>query len=865
MSIPIKVLILDDVEIDAGALISELNRGGYDTTWRRVVTREAMLMALDDEDWDIITSDYDMPFFTADDALKVLKESGREIPFIVVSGMISMGRAIPLVKAGAYDFVGKLEISRLVPSVERALKQAAGVKERRAAAEALRENEERYRGLVETSNDLIWSADADGNWTFVNRKAVESIFGYEPEEMIGRPVTELADKARVKDGTDAFAAIRGGSESVDYDTVYVNKDGSAVHMNFKAMPIRDEEGNIVGITGTARDMTARIKAEEELRKARDELEIRVEERTKDLTAEIAERKKAEEQLRLAAQVIYATSEAVLITDAEFRITAINPAFTKITGYTEDDIVGKIPHLDDSIGGDDPLYSQMWRAIEEHEHWEGEFWNKRKNGEDYAVRASISTITDEDGAVMQYAALISDITERKVAEEKVRYQANYDELTGLPNRSLFLDQLGQSLNRMDRTKKDMALMFIDLDRFKWVNDTLGHDAGDDLLCQVAARMKECIRRVDTVARLGGDEFVIILQEISKAEDTVDIAEKVIEQISRSFTLGRKEASIGASIGITVAPVDGKDSNTLLRNADLAMYAAKKAGRSTYKFFTPEMNDQALSRANMETELRQALDEDELVVYYQPIADLESGRVSYAEALVRWNHPQRGLVFPDEFISLAEETGLIVGIGEWVLRSACAQAKAWQDKGQQHGFSVSVNLSSRQLQQGLSIETVASILSETGLPAERLTFEITESQIMEDADQAIIWLNAIKKMGVRLSIDDFGTGYSSLSYLKRFPIDTLKIDRSFIRDMTTDPDDASLVEAITAMARSLKLKVIAEGVETKEQLDQLRALGCDLIQGYFFSKALSAEEFGSLLEKGDEVWRLRLARQRLETVS
>ena len=806
-----------------------------------------------------------MPFFTADEALKVLKESGKDIPFIVVSGMISMGRANPLVKAGAYDFVGKLEISRLNPAIERALKKAAGDKERRVAAEALRENEERYRGLVETSNDLIWSADADGNWSFVNRKAVIGIFGYEPEDLIGRPVTELAEKARVKDGTDAFAAIRDGRESVDYDTVYLKKDGSAVYMNFKAMPIRDDEGNIVGITGTARDMTARIQAEEELRKARDELEVRVEERTKDLTQEIAERKKAEGELRLAAQVIQATSEAVLIADAEFRITAINPAFTTITGYTEDDIVGKIPHLDDSIGGADPLYAQMWRAIEEHEHWDGEFWNKRKNGEDYAVRASISTIADEDGSVLQYAALISDITERKLAEEQIRYQANYDELTGLPNRSLFLDHLDESLNRRERTEKDMALMFIDLDRFKWVNDTLGHDAGDDMLCQVAERMKECIRRVDTVARLGGDEFVVILQDISKAEDTVNIAEKVIEQLSRPFMLGRKEASVGASIGITVAPTDGKDSTTLLRNADLAMYAAKKAGRSIYKFFTSEMNDQALSRANMETELRRALAENELVVYYQPIADLESGRVNYAEALVRWNHPQRGLVLPDEFISLAEETGLIVALGEWVLHSACAQAEAWQDAGQQHGFSVSVNLSSRQLKQGLTTEKVAEILSGTGLPAHRLTFEITETQIMEDAEHAITWLNAIKDMGVRLSIDDFGTGYSSLSYLKRFPIDTLKIDRSFIRDMTSDPDDASLVEAITAMARSLKLKVIAEGVETKEQLDQLRSLGCDLIQGYFFSKPLTAEEFGNLLSKGDEVWRLRLARQRLQTVS
>ncbi len=561
-------------------------------------------------------------------------------------------------------------------------------------------------------------------------------------------------------------------------------------------------------------------------------------------------------MRLAARVIEATSEAVLIADHEFRVTAINPAFTTITGYDADDIVGKIPHLEDSRAGDDPLYAQMWRAIEDHDQWEGEFWNRRKNGEEYAVRASISSIKDEDGKIQRYAALINDITERKQTDERIRFQANYDSLTGLPNRSLFLDQLDQAFDRVKRTNKKIALMFVDLDRFKWINDTLGHDAGDDLLLQVADRMKNCVRRVDTVARLGGDEFTIIMQDVDEEKHTRLVAEKVIEALSEPFRLKDKEANIGASIGISIGPSDAENTTTLLCNADLAMYAAKKAGRNTYKFFTPDMNEEAQARLEMENDLRHAIDRDELLVYYQPIVDLKTGRVSAAEALIRWRHPKRGLVSPVEFIPLAEETGLIGPIGEFVLIASCVRIKAWHDAGHKD-LTVSVNLSSRQLRQGLSTEVISEILDFTNVSAEHLAFEITESQMMEDIQGSIEWLNEIKGLGVRLSIDDFGTGYSSLSYLRKFPIDTLKIDKSFVHDMTFNADDASLVEAITAMARSLKLRVIAEGVETREQLDHLRALGCDLIQGYYFSKPLQPDEFERLLERDGEDWCERLA--------
>ncbi|MDH5749198.1 MAG: EAL domain-containing protein [Rhodospirillales bacterium] len=862
MGTPLRVLIVEAQQNDAGAIVSELRRGGYDPTWRLAQTKEAMTLAIEEEDWDVITSDYDMPFFSAAGALDVLKESGKEIPFIVVSGMINMGQAVPLVKAGAYDFVGKIDLVRLAPAIGRALKNAASDLESKKAGKALRANEERYRGLVETSHDLIWSVDTEAKLTFVNRKASEAIFGYGPEKMLGRAFSEFQNNPLDKETQKIFQDVIEGKEHLDYETIFETKNGEEVYVNFKAVPLRDGDGKILGATGTGRNVTEAKRAEEALRRARDELEIRVEERTRDLTQEIAERKRAEEQLRLAAKVIEATNEAVLIADKDFRISAINPAFTEITGFSSKEMIGKLPSLEAVNDENDPLYAQMWRAIEGHDHWEGEFWNKRKNGEDYAVRASISSITDENGKVQQYAALISDITKRKQDEERIRYQANYDALTGLPNRSLFLDNLNQAVDRMNRTNKQLALMFIDLDRFKLVNDTLGHDAGDELLRQAADRMNKCVRKVDLVARLGGDEFTIILQDIDRHEGVVLVAEKIIEALSELFIIDEQEAGIGASIGITLAPIDAEDASTLLRNADLAMYEAKKAGRNTYKFFTPDMNDHAVRRVSLENDLRHAINRGELVVYYQPIADLESGKVIGAESLVRWQHPNRGLISPDEFIPLAEETGLIVPLGEHVLRTACTQAVEWQNMGQPQ-LGVSVNLSSRQLKNGLSKELVQAILTESTLKPNRLTFEITETQIMEDAAEALIWLNSIKEMGVRLSVDDFGTGYSSLSYLKRFPVDTLKIDRSFIRDMTVDPEDASLVAAISAMAKSLKLKVIAEGVETKEQLDYLRSLGCDLIQGYFFSRPLPAEDFVKFLQKGDEVWRLRLFSRREET--
>jgi diguanylate cyclase (GGDEF)-like protein len=423
-------------------------------------------------------------------------------------------------------------------------------------------------------------------------------------------------------------------------------------------------------------------------------------------------------------------------------------------------------------------------------------------------------------------------------------AHHDALTDLPNRVLLYDRIGRQMAQTRRNQRVMALLFIDLDRFKNVNDSLGHQAGDRLLQAVARRLIGCVRDADTVARLGGDEFVVVLSEINSPEDAANVAQKVLEALSQPFRIADQDLHITPSVGICTFPRDGEDVETLMRNADIAMYHAKEMGRNNYQFFTAEMNATAHQRLALENDLRRALERSEFILHYQPQLDLKTGEIVGFEALVRWRHPDRGMVPPSQFIPVAEDTGLISRLGEWVLQQACAQAAEWQKAGYAH-LQVAVNLSAQQFRREDIAETVARALEHTGLPAARLELEITESVMIQQPEQAVVKFGQLNAMDVQLSIDDFGTGYSSLSYLKRFPIDKLKIDQSFVRDISTDPDDAAIVTAIIAMAHSLGLEVIAEGVETAEQLAFLKVLGCDKAQGYYFSRPVPAQEFLNLL--------------------
>ena len=434
----------------------------------------------------------------------------------------------------------------------------------------------------------------------------------------------------------------------------------------------------------------------------------------------------------------------------------------------------------------------------------------------------------------------DISDQVKLEEKIIWQANYDDLTRLPNRTLFLDRLAQAIQHARRDSTLCALLFIDLDKFKEVNDTLGHDVGDALLVAVAERLSSCIRKIDTASRLGGDEFTIILQEISSTHDAASVAIHIIKKLEEVFQIDKHEIFISASIGITVYPDDASDSTQMLSNADMAMYQAKEAGRNTYRFYTEEMNQEMKTRLQLEKDMRNALERNEFVLEYQPILDSQSNRVVHAEALIRWQHPQLGRIAPDKFIHLAEETGFIIPLGEWVLRTAVSQMNLWLKDGLQP-FSVAVNISSRQLESDILIKLLGKLLTEIPLPRHTLTLEMTESLLIENSSRSRNTLEQFRELGVNLSIDDFGTGYSSLSYLKQFPVDILKIDKSFIHDITQDKDDAILTNAIIDLAHNFNLKVIAEGVETIRQLNFLKQNGCDMIQGYYYSQPLPADDF------------------------
>ncbi|MBZ0105479.1 MAG: EAL domain-containing protein [Sulfuricella denitrificans] len=563
--------------------------------------------------------------------------------------------------------------------------------------------------------------------------------------------------------------------------------------------------------------------------------------------DITQRKQAEEKLRQAAAVFENTTEGVMITDANGRIVAVNRAFSDITGYSSEEVIGLTGASLKSGRQDEQFYASMWSAIRENGHWQGEIWNRRKNGDIYPEWLNISEVRDDRGKITHYVGVFSDISAMKESQSRLDHLAHHDPLTGLPNRLLLNARMEHALAHANRGNTQLAVLFLDLDRFKNINDTLGHPIGDLLLQEVAHRLNGCVREEDTVSRLGGDEFTILMEDLEDSRFASKVAQKILDSLADKFVLQGHEVFVTCSIGISIFPADGSDITSLLKNADSALYRAKEQGRNNYQFYTEELTIRAMERLSMENNLRHALQRNELVVHYQPQVDLYNGQIIGMEALVRWQHPGIGLISPNAFIPLAEETGLIVPIGEWVLRTACAQLKAWMDAGLPK-IRVGVNLSSRQFNQNDLDEVVAAALRDTGLPPDCLELELTERMIMQDAESTIAILHKLRAQGVQFSIDDFGTGYSSLSYLKRFPIDRIKIDQSFVREITSNSEDAAVSQAIISLSHSLNLKTVAEGVETAEQQEFLRSLQCDEIQGYHFSRPVPEQEMGRLLKEG-----------------
>jgi diguanylate cyclase (GGDEF)-like protein/PAS domain S-box-containing protein len=556
--------------------------------------------------------------------------------------------------------------------------------------------------------------------------------------------------------------------------------------------------------------------------------------------DITSQKQTEANLRIAA-IAFESQEGMFVTDAN-RV---------ITGYSAEEVMGKNPHILSSGRQDATFYAAMWKAINNTDAWEGEIWNRRKNGEIYPEYLNITAVKDPNGTVTNYVATFTDFTMRNEAAEKIKYLAFYDPLTGLPNRRLLIDRLQQAFASSTRSGREGAVLFIDLDNFKEINDTIGHDIGDLLLQQTAQRLKSCVREVDTVARLGGDEFVVMLEDLSEqpieaATQTKAVGEKILATLNQPYQLDIHEYHCTSSIGATIFSDHDQSGEDLVKRADIAMYQAKKAGRNTLRFFDPKMQDIINIRIAFERELRKALENHQFRLYYQIQVD-DSHHPLGAEALIRWLHPVRGLISPAEFIPLAEETGLILPIGQWVLETACAQIKTWEKAALTRDLVLAVNISAKQFRQAGFVAQVLAVVQRHAINPMRLKLELTESMLLENIEDIVITMNTLKEIGIQFSLDDFGTGYSSLQYIKQLPIDQIKIDQSFVRDIGTDSNDDAIVSTIIAMTQSLKLNVIAEGVETKEQRQFLLNEGCTHYQGYLFGKPVPVEQFEALLKQ------------------
>lgn len=730
------------------------------------------------------------------------------------------GRGIEVL-ASTLERHGDDEIGRLATAFGRMADQVQGhtrnledlVEQR---TRAMRESESQFRSLFEETADALLLIEGN-RFVECNRAAVAMMRMRSRDELLHTYPWEISPRLQ-PDGrlseekaTEMIALARKRG-SHRFEWIHTRADGETFPVEVLLTPIRWNQREMLHVTWR----------------------------------DISERKRAELDLQLAANVFENIGEGIIITDPDRTILAVNRAFCEITGYAEPDVLGRSPDFLESDEWRPDDYQEIFRALADTGRWQGETLIRRSSGGAFPALLSLSRVRDPKGGTSHYVGVFADISETKQAKARLEFMAYHDSLTELPNRVLLLDRLQHAVQKAERAQTMVAVLFVDLDRFKHVNDSLGHAAGDGLLRQITARMQAVCRDNDTLARIGGDEFVLVMEDLKDAADAACMAERMIQSLRQPFRLGDHDIVMTVSVGISVYPADGGDVQALLRNADAAMYQSKESGRNTFRFYTQELTDRAMERIQIEEHLRRALENSELALHYQPQMRLSDGRLIGAEALVRWQHPEWGAVSPARFIPVAEESGLIVAMGEWVLRNACAQAKRWLDDG--HDISrIAINIAGPQIQRPDFLGMVRGILAESGLPPQLLELEITETFIMARSGTVIPILEALHEMGIQLAIDDFGIGNSSLAYLKTLPIDRLKIDRTFVSGIPDDEDDAAIARTVIGLAHAMQLEVIAEGVETAAQCDFLVRERCDEVQGYLFGRPVTAAEFTGMLRR------------------
>ncbi|WP_322365171.1 EAL and GGDEF domain-containing protein [Pseudomonas sp. Teo4] len=693
------------------------------------------------------------------------------------------------------------------------------------ASQSLRDSEQRYRMLAESISDVIFSTDSQLQLNYVS-PSVQAVLGYQPEwifenswqSIIANPaqltgIYSLMERvSKAMGDREQLAQLRSQLPTQLFLFDCMRADGRKIPIELRLVLVWDDHERFEGVLGVGRD--------------------------------ISQQRRAEKDLRMAATVFEHSTSAILITDPAGYIVQANEAFSRVSGYAVGEVLDQLPGMLTVDEQQEGHLHYVLKQLHQRGSWEGEVWLKRRNGEPYPAWVGITAVLDDEGDLASYVCFFTDISERKASEQRIHRLAYYDALTHLPNRTLFQDRLYNALQQAERQKAWVVLMFLDLDRFKPINDSLGHAAGDRMLKDMALRLLACVDDDDTVARMGGDEFTLLLQPRATREmalnRAIHVAENILASLVRPFVLEGREFFVTASIGIALSPQDGSELSQLMKNADTAMYHAKERGKNNFQFYQAEMNASALERLELESDLRHALEQNEFILYYQPQFSGDGKRLTGAEALLRWRHPTRGLVPPGDFIPVIEELGLVVDVGDWVLREASRQLKTWH-KEKVRVPKVSVNISARQFSDGQLGTRIATILEETGLPPACLELELTESILMREVNEAMQILDSLKNLGLSIAVDDFGTGYSSLNYLKQFPIDVLKIDRTFVDGLPEGEQDAQIARAIIAMAHSLNLAVIAEGVETHEQLEFLREHGCDEVQGYLFGRPMPANQF------------------------